>query len=93
MGCANTGMQYIIRMQIVENSFILNSDSNRHWVTTQKRQLVSVPCMYYSHFVQLGYSALVGLGVSSTANVKRLMSLMDDDYRSLYSAFPSNTYW
>ena len=51
MGCAITGMQYIVRMRIMENSLILNSDSNRHWVTTQKRQLVLVRCMYYSHFV------------------------------------------
>ena len=49
----------------------LDSDSNRHWVATQKRQLVLVPCIIFqSHiFVQLGYSALVGLGVSSSANV------------------------
>ena len=48
MGCANTGMQYIFSgIRIIENSLNVDSDGNRHWVATQKRQLALILCMYY----------------------------------------------
>ena len=68
MECANTGMHYIVR--IWNNSLNVESDSNRHYVAAQKRQLALVPIILsLTFFVQLGYSALVGLGVSSTTNL------------------------
>jgi hypothetical protein len=52
MGCANSGMQYIVRMRIIENS-LLNVDSvgNRHWVATQKCQLVLVICIIFQSHI------------------------------------------
>ena len=49
MECAITGMQYIVsKLRINENSLNVDSDSNRHYVVTQKRQLALIPpCMYY----------------------------------------------
>ena len=42
MGRANTGMQYIVSgMRITLD---VNSDSNRHWIATQKRKAL-VPRM------------------------------------------------
>ena len=97
MGCTDTGTQYTIGGTrnfkiLIKCRFSCQSVLGCYLETSV--DFFGSMDIISNHFVQLGYSALVGLGVSSTTSVDLIRcQLRHDDYRSFYSAFPSNMFW